>query len=211
MRRWLLSIVVLFAASPALAQQARPSEPLPAFVLDLRGTFMPLSTDPKTSDTLTITPDVLPGRGLGVFGGIHFYPLRRGSFGLGLGGEFLLAGGSDQLTDEMDVPSGPTAHRRIQSLSGQISLNFGHRRGWSYLTAGMGPYYYDTYLDENLPDGPKLMATNFGFGARWFNTSHVAFNVDLRFILSPPAEQAVFSGGRDRQKIMAISLGISLK
>ena len=186
--------------------------PLPLFAVDLRGVFVPLKVDAKTSDTLAIPSYVLPGRGLGLAGGVHIYPFRRGSFGFGLGAEFLVASGSDQDSDPVTgEPVGPDVNRRLRSLTGQVSLNFGGRRGWSYINAGFGPIRYDTYTDEAIPDGPPTMATNFGFGARWFNNKHAAFNLDLRFYLSPPNAQVITSAGRDRQTLMVVSIGISLK
>ena len=124
----------------------------------------------------------------------------------------MFATGSEQASDDLTGdPVGPKVHRRLQSLSGQLSLNVGHREGWSYLTAGAGPAFFDTYIDPNLPDAPSQMATNFGFGARWFNGPHVAFTIDLRFYSLPPSTLILSSGARERQTLTFISLGISLK
>jgi hypothetical protein len=210
MRRLLATLVLLSTAVPALAQQP---ERLPPFVFDARGVFAFLGTDPVTSTSLNVTVDDLAGHGLGLNGGVHVYPLRRPNWALGLGGEVLLAGATKQRFDPIDptVELGPEVHRQIRSLSGQLSFNFGHRHGWSYLTAGIGPLRFDTHLPPSVPDGLKPMTQNFGFGARWFSTPHVALNVDMRFYLTQPANATLLVGGRERATVTVISAGISLK
>ena len=137
MRRLLLTSIFLCAATPAFAQQR---EPIPVFVFDARGAFARLKDDATTADTLGVSVANLPGHGFGVVGGAHFYPLRRGGFALGLGGEVLLVGGShENLDTDGMTPLGPDVRRQLRSLSVQLSLNFGHRQGWSYLTVGDGP------------------------------------------------------------------------
>src|SRR5438552_2030354 len=113
------------------------------FVFDARvavATLKQSETTAASLSTLTsidVTTNDLPGRGLGISGGLHVYPIRTATFAFGIGGELLLVSASRQNKDAMDLPIGPAVKRRLQSLSGQISLNFGHREGWSYLTAGM--------------------------------------------------------------------------
>ena len=109
------------------------------------------------------------------------------------------------------VELGPEVRRRIRSVSAQLSLNSGHRYGWSYLTAGIGPLRFDTHLQSNDPDGVSGLTPNFGFGARWFTREHVAFNMDVRFYQTRPAEATVFVGARERSTVTVISAGISLK
>jgi hypothetical protein len=208
-RLFVLSILVLLCAAPAFAQQ---KDPIPVFVFDARGAFALLKADAVTAETLGVTVADLPGHGLGVVGGLHFYPLRRGGFALGVGGELLLSSASRQSIDVDGVtPLGPEVRRQLHSLSGQLSFNFGHRQGWSYISGGMGPTGFDTYLADTLPDGLQPMTINFGFGARWFNNDHVAFCLDLRFYQTQPADATLVVGGRERQSLMVISAGISLK
>lgn len=211
MHRFALSLLLLSTAAPALAQ-TRPSEPLPLFAFDVRGAFALLKDDLKTVETLALTTADLASDAYGFVGGGHVYVLRRGSFGLGLGGEIFWASGSKQNFDPMTRAAlGPEVQRRLFYPSGQITFNFGHRQGWSYLSAGGGPWTFDTYIAKTIPDSVPQFTTNFGFGARWFNNNHVAFNIDMRFYLSPPNEQIATSAGRDRQTITVLSAGISLK
>lgn len=208
MRRAVLCLIVLCAAAPAFAQ-ARDS--LPVFAVDARGAFVLLKQDPVTASTLGITVGDLATRGLGIVAGAHVYPLRGQKMALGIGGELFLARGVKQNLDAEDLPLGPEVRRQVQSISAQISLNFGHRRGWSYLTVGMGPLSFDTYLAGTLPDGARTMTQNFGFGARWFTRPHVAFTVDMRFYLTQPANPTDVVGGRERHALTVMSAGISLK
>jgi hypothetical protein len=210
MRWFVVALLLLLSATPALAQ-VQPSEPLPLFVIDARGAFALLKRDPVTATTLDISVEGLPTQGLGIAGGAHLYPLRRGGFAFGIGGELLLARAGKQEFDEEDEPLGPEVRRQLQSLSAQLSFNFGHRLGWSYLTAGIGPASFDTYVADTLPDGTKQMTQNFGFGARWFSTPHLAFTVDIRFYLTQPAVPTDVVGGRERKTLTVFSAGVSIK
>jgi hypothetical protein len=209
MRRLVLTWIFLCAAAPAFAQQ---KEPIPKFVFDARGAFALLKTDALTAQTLGVAVADLPGHGFGVVGGFNFYPLRRGGFALGVGAELLLSRGSHQSFDVDGVtPLGPELRRQLHGLSGQLSFNFGHRQGWSYVSVGIGPTGFDTYLVDTLPDGLQPATINFGFGARWFNNEHVAFCLDLRFYQTQPAVPTLVVGGRERKSLMVFSAGISLK
>src|SRR5690606_13889442 len=128
--------------------------------------------------------------------GAQVYPLRRGRFKVGIGGELLMGSGSTQKKDADGQAAGPVVHRRINSVSAQVSLNFGRGAGWSYFTVGSGPFKFESYLDAVTPDGVGASTINFGGGARWFNWRHVAFTVDLRFYLTKPANPTAFTAGR---------------
>jgi hypothetical protein len=208
MRRLVLCLAALFAAAPAFAQ---PRDPLPTAVLDLRGAFVRMKADPVTAQTLGIDAQDLATHAFGLVSGVHVYPLRGRNMALGVGAELFLTRAKKHRLDDDKVPIGPEVRRQVQSLSGQISLNFGHRQGWSYLTAGIGPLSFDTYRAGTLPDGLRTMTQNFGFGARWFTTRHVAFMLDLRFYLTQPADATLVVGGRERQTLTVMSAGISLK
>jgi hypothetical protein len=208
MFRAVLCLALVCACAPAFAQ---PREPLPPLALDARGAFVLLPRDPVTAQTLGVTAADLATHSLGMVFGVHAYPWRGASVAFGVGAELFLARGKKQNFDEEDVPEGPEVRRQIQSFSGQISLNFGHREGWSYLTAGIGPLAFDTYLTGTLPDGPRVMTQNYGFGARWFTKPHVAFTVDMRFYLVGPSNPTDIVGGRERHSVTVMSAGISVK
>ncbi len=206
-------MVALSSASvPAFAQQPpRDTSLLPPVVFDARGTIAMLKQSETTADSFGVRKEELPSKGLGVAGGLHFYPLRRNGFAVGLGGELLLTSAHHQPLDADQMPVGRAIRRRLQSLSGQLSLNFGHREGWSYVSGGMGPVAFDTYFDGDIPDGLRENSLNYGGGARWFNRPHLAFTVDVRLYATKPANPTLIVGQRKRQSVMVISAGISIK
>ncbi|HYN09426.1 MAG TPA: hypothetical protein VES67_18730 [Vicinamibacterales bacterium] len=211
MRSASLSLLfVLLATSPALAQI---QQPIPPFVIDVRGFFAGLGQDPVTAEDLAIDPESLPKRALGGAIGLTFYPIRRQRFALGLGGEGLLARGRSQPVDAEGLPLGPQIERRLQSLAGQLSFNFGHRDGWSYISAGMGPLLFETFLGAEAPQvsPARDMTLNFGGGARWFTSRHLAFCFDLRFYETKPALTTLTNPGRERKRILVLSVGAAFK
>lgn len=198
-------------ANPAFAQQ---QEPLPIAAADLRLFYSGLGQDPVTATDLGIAADRLPTRGLGGVAGLHVYPLRGRSMALGVGGEWMIARGRAQPTDAATgEPVGLPIEQRLISLSPQISLNFGHREGWSYLSAGMGPLSFETFEGDLAPADlpPKKATINMGGGARWFAAPHLAFCFDVRFYLTRPQESVGSHPGRGRSRLLVLSAGISFK
>ena len=214
--RWVVAVAIVFGL--AADAQAQIKRPIGAYVIDVRAFFTPLGQDPTTAGDLGLATTDLPTRGLGGLAGLHLYPLRRESFALGLGVEYLLARGrktpvADPKSDPPVVPTTPVVEQRLVNLSPQVSLNFGHRDGWSYLTAGMGPLSFETFTGtvapQELPE--KKNTINMGGGARWVIASHVAFTFDVRFYLTRPAAETPAHPGRDRSRLRVLSAGISLR
>ena len=207
-------LLMMAVATPALAQVERP---IPPAVFDARLVFAGLGEDEITATALGITAEELPGRGLGLAAGLHFYPIRRQGFAFGIGGELIRVRGSkveslDEDEEPPATPLPPEIRRRLDGLSGQISINFGHRDGWSYLTAGMGPLVFQTYSGEIAPEDPPRKSTiNMGGGARWFLNRHVALNLDARFYLTRPDEPSGATPPRERRRLMFLSVGFSVK
>lgn len=204
-------ILLLLVAGSASAQQLKPIAP---FALDIRGFWSGLGQDPVTAEALSVAATDLPSRGLGVAAGLNVYPFRRGGFAIGIGGEAALARGrAQQLDVTTGEPVGLAITQRLQNLSGQVSLNFGHRNGWSYVSAGMGPLSFATYQGDTAPVDPPLrvMTPNFGAGARWFSNNHLAFCFDIRFYQTTPVEAANSYPPRERTRLLIMSAGISLK
>ena len=143
-------------------------------VADVRGFYTGLGQDPVTATDLQVSSDQLPGRVFGGAVGVHLYPLRKGSFAFGIGGEGVLAGGHAQRAETTTTPAGPIVQQQLRGFSVQISLNFRHRDGWSYLSAGTGQMIFATYLGDTRPadDPPHSSTINLGGGARWFFKSH---------------------------------------
>jgi hypothetical protein len=207
----------LAAATPAGAQERQP---LPPVVVDVRGFYTGLGRDPVTAADLFVGPSALPSRGLGGTAGVTFYPIRRRTVSLGLGAEGILARGSaeaDPADPEEEGEEGavtpPLIHQRILGLSGVVSLNFGHRDGWSYLSAGIGPLSFATYEGDAAPAQapPRQMTLHYGAGARWFAWRHFAFTFDLRFYKTEPEVLTPFYPGRQRSTLRVLSAGVSIR
>jgi hypothetical protein len=207
----LFMCVVCAAARPAAAQPA--PRPLPIAVVDVRGFYTGLGQDVVTASDLQVSSDQLPGRVFGGAVGVHVYPLRKGSFAFGIGGEGVMAGGRAQRAETATAPAGPIVQQRLKGFSLQISLNFGHRDGWSYLSAGTGPMTFATWLGETRPadDPPRSSTINMGGGARWFFKSHLAFTFDVRFYQTRPENSLGSYGARARNQLMVLSGGISIR
>lgn len=205
-------LIVAVVLLPTLAR-AQTNPTLPVFVLDVRAFYSGLGQDPTTAAGIGVEADQLPGRGLGGFAGVHLYPIRGKGIALGVGGEALLARGREQATLPDGTPFGPPIEQRLRSLAGAVSLNFGHRDGWSYVTAGMGPLQFSTFQSETPPADPppNQMTLNYGGGARWFITSHVAFGFDIRFYRTPAQDALPPYPARAANRLLIMSAGISFK
>ncbi len=218
MRAALVAALLVLLAVPVAAQTPvqppvapLPITPLPVLVFDVRGGFTSGGQDGTTAAGLKVAPTDIPGRLRSAVVGLHVYPFRRGGFKLGFGGELLLGSAAGQKKDTTGKAVGPVIRRRLNAVSGQISLNFGKGEGWSYFTAGGGPLKFESYLDEATPDGVGSTTLNYGGGARWFTNAHLAFAVDLRFYLTRPAVATAVTAARERERVFLLSLGISLK
>ena len=206
------------AAPASPAQPAIPAIPVPAerpvsgFVVDARASLAKFGQRPLTAASLGVNAADAPGPGLGGSIGAHLYPLRVGRIALGIGGEVLLARRSRQPIDAAGEDKGPLLKARFFTFSPQVSMNFGHRNGWSYASVGMGTASYETWADTtDMPDR-RVRAINYGGGARWFTSSHLAFTVDLRFYaVSPGLADTITPVARPRQRLMVLSAGASVR
>jgi hypothetical protein len=225
-----LAAALLLAAAPGLAfaqtppavppppPEAEPvirNRPVSGFVVDARGVLAKFGQRPLTATALGVTAADVPGPGLGGSIGAHVYPLRFGRIALGAGGELLLARRSRQPIDTAGEPKGDSLNARLFSVAPQVSLNFGNREGWSYVSAGMGTASFETWPGTETSPDRRVRAINYGGGARWFRSPHLAFTVDLRFYAISPGLAIGTGTGADaerlRQRLMAISAGVSLR
>jgi hypothetical protein len=222
-----LAAALLLAGAPgfAFAQQTPPAAPIPpsvaepvirdrpvsGFVIDARGVFAKFGQRPLTAEALGVTPAELPGPGLGGSLGAHVYPLRLGRVALGAGGEALLARRSRQPVDTAGEPSGPNLNARLFTIAPHVSLNFGNRSGWSYVSTGMGSASFETWPETEDSPGRRVRAIHYGGGARWFRSPHLAFTIDLRFYAISPGLTTDTLAERPRQRLMLLSAGISVR
>ena len=210
MRRFAALVFSLALAPPAAAQQ---TEPIGPFAIDIRGAFARHKAEPSVATALGVQAANLPTRTLGLAAGLHLYPLRSRRVTLGLGGNFVMTRGSRSLETEdaagQSVKS-PAVRRRFTTLSPEISLNFGHRSGWSYISGGMfgRSRLYLEREDAPAAGAPYRTTINYGGGARWFNSEHVAFSVDFRWY--SVAEQPASTGlvAQPRTTLLVLSGGI---
>ena len=207
---------------PTTAAAQDPTPPLPPideriapFVVDARITLPRFKSSAAVADSIGVTESDLPGRGLGLVVGAHVYAVRVRSFALGIGGEWMLrSSASNTIAPAIeDGPDGPTIVTRMTSISPQVSLNFGRRNGYSYLTGGYGFGSLTTELEDDpvadAETNPKIM--NYGGGARWFLRKHLAFALDLRFYKIGAQEAAVERPAYPASTTMVFSAGISTR
>lgn len=201
------------APAPTPAPQVEPlrEAPLPVLALDLRAGFASLGSDTTTAAGLGVASGDLPSRAKTVVVGAHLYLKRSGGFKISIGAEAIRGTASNQRLDSTGNETGPVIRRRLEGFSGQLSLNFGKGKGWSYLTVGGGPMKFESYLDEAKPTRAADTTLNYGGGARWSFKSHLALNIDLRLYLLRPAVATFDAPARARKRIALLSAGISLK
>lgn len=179
------------------AQSEGPPGP---FAVDVRASTGSLPQDASFFPPApTGTP--IPTGALGFDIGGHAYFFRLGPARIGLGVNLIRVGGEASRpaprssTGSPPLARMPQVNTRVRMVTPQLSFNFGSSRGWSYLSAGVGQIAVSTATSEFASDSTSTAATipartreiaalqtiNFGGGARWFNTEHLAFSFDVRF------------------------------
>jgi hypothetical protein len=213
-------LVVAAAAFAATASahhafaQDLPREPIGRFAADVRAAIPRYPDDGATASALVVSEDNLPSRGLGIAAGVNVYPFRLGKVSIGFGGEWLTSKGSKTLEPTTEGgASSPTVTTTFSVLSPQLSLNFGSRNGWSYLSGGIGFASFTTEREDDPvadSDG-RTRSLNYGGGARWFAKEHLAFCFDLRFYRIDPQDAATGRPAYGGRRMMVFSAGVSFK
>jgi hypothetical protein len=215
MRAFCSLVVCLSIAGAASAQQ---TEPIGRFVVDARGLYGRHKIEPSVATELGVGPGNLPTRSWGLIGGAHFYPWRMSKITLGLGGEFVMARGTRTIeiasAGGTTTTASPTVRRHFKSVAPEVSLNFGHRNGWSYISGGLfgvSTLYLDR-ADAPATSVPRRRTLNYGGGARWFTNQHIAFSVDFRWY--SVAQQPPNAAGallQPRTTLLILSGGIGIR
>ena len=149
-------------------------------------------------------------------GGAHVYPLRSRKISLGLGGNFVFARGSRTLeTENADgtTTTSPTVRRHFTAITPEVSMNFGHRSGWSYISGGFfgrSKLYVDR-ADAPATGAPYRNTLHYGGGARWFTSDHLAFSVDFRWYSVDEQLAAPGVTAQPRTTLLVLSGGVSFK
>ncbi len=210
--RNLASLILLTAVVlPGRAAWAQDGadEAIPLYAVDVRAAYAKF----QSRLDLEAVPLFVPSYGLGLNVGAHLYPLRWRTVTFGIGGEFAICLGrrTTPIGDDPDTTLS-TLETRFQSLAPQISLNFGRRQGWSYISGGIGRANYWVRSGGaavvNASD-VNLTAVNYGAGARWFFNAHLAFTLDLRLYSVPPNPATETRYGTPRMHQFVVSSGLS--
>jgi hypothetical protein len=219
LRPFVFAVTLLASAN---ASSAQVKEPIGPFVADVRVASSGLPGDPGWTPLLP-AETVVPSRGLGFDVGAHVNVFRRGSFALGIGASWLTARGSTsppELGDEgtPTVPTSPSVSTRLTSFAPQVSLNFGHSLGWSYLSVGLGRARVES--DATLEGGSTtftpqdsdwVKTINFGGGARWFLNDHIGVGFDLRWHNLGLVPATDTHPGAGRASLLVIGAGVVVK
>lgn len=222
----LVAGLLLLATAPAArAQDPLETQPIGAFVVDARGVMPRFKADPTLAEALNVSQANLPTRGLGYAVGGQWFPLRKGRVTFGIGGEMLVSKASRTLepTTTGGDP-GPTTLRDLSVASPIVSLNFGKRQGWSYISGGVG---YATLTAERkiaerpadiiligtplVESRPHPLTITYGGGARWFVSRHFAVTLDLRFYRIKAQAPGVTRPGVPATTLMVLSAGTAFK
>lgn len=209
----LIALCLTSAPVPSRAQSASITDPGPIgpFVVDVQGSFGRFGSDPQLAASRNVPPEQLPSAGPGLHVGAHWYPLRLKRVTFGLGASLVSA----RATSNPDLEETPTAVpmvTRFTALNPQLSFNFGHKRGFSYISGGIftSTLSVDRQSATRQPS-PGLKTINYGGGARWFAKPRVAFSFDLRFYAVNPAPATAEYLGNPRHTFTVFSAGISLQ
>ena len=216
-RVWcLVPVLALFAPAAAVGQTR---EPLPWYAIDLHAASVGLPTAEGWIPTVAVdTP--IPDRAWGVAAAATVYPFRFGLMTIGFGAAFSTAAGESDALDVVegtDPPELQVVRTRVTSVIPQLSLNFGHKLGWSYLSAGVGPTRVASSASAagSIPAEtvPAIWnrALNFGGGARWFMKPRLGAGFDVRFVkLGSRAASGAVPSAR-RTQMITFSAGISIQ
>jgi hypothetical protein len=205
------SLIALLTSNRALAQEPPPK--IGPFVVDLHATVPRFPQDPQLAQSRAMTLAELPGSGLGVLVGLHFYPLRWRAVTFGLGGEF--ATGRARQTPTAAQTMVRPATERLTTITPQLSFNFGTGNGWSYISGGLGRSTWAVTPQGQegfAADSERLKTISYGGGARWFMKTHLAFSFDARFYAINPGTPFVAGVlGSPRTTLIVIGAGVSVR
>lgn len=206
-----LAILVPAGTAPALAQ---PTGPVGGYVVDVRGSVPFFPTEVDVAAPRELSSAELPAWGVGLEVGAHAYPLRWKGFALGLGASALWT----RRTRRPEVPEGsagdpgPAVTSRLEAFSPQVSFNFGHRMGWSYISGGLGRATLSVSREDRPEEAGEAVKTiNYGGGARWFTRDRLAVSLDLRLYAMNPQPATARTAGHARHTVVVLNAGIAFR
>ena len=220
MRHIVVAILALVVTTPVFAQN---KEPLPRYAIDLHAATVGLPQAEGWVPVVSADTE-LPGRAWGFGGGANFYPFRLGVITFGVGASITTARGKGESLSIVSG-SGATATTRVTpivrtgviNLMPQLSINFGHKLGWSYLSAGAGKSKVTSSADAAgtspaivVPDAWNF-GLNFGGGAKWFMKPHLGASFDARWVKLMSRSPTATLPSAKRTQMWTISAGISIQ
>ena len=98
---------------------------------------------------------------------------------------------------------------RLSGFAPQISFNFGRDEGWSYFSGGLGSARMTSERDDVPVTGTpsRTQMLNYGGGARFFNTPHLAFTFDIRFYAISPRDADGHGAGLPAREVHGAQCG----
>ena len=220
-----LALVVLVASAGAVRAQEPPPRIGP-FVVDLHGVVPTFSDDALLAQSRSLLQPEMPGWGLGLTAGAHVYLPKVLGIVFGVGGELITARSHFEppelpaTSGSTTTPTTPAAPKlrpvteTFNSISPQISMNFGNGNGWSYLSVGIGRSTWAIVPDGATPfpvDEEAIRTINYGGGARWFAKKRLAFSLDVRLYEIDNGTPQFGFPGSPRTLLLVIGAGISIK
>jgi opacity protein-like surface antigen len=204
----ILAVLTVFGSS-AFAQ---PSEPIGRFVGDAHGLTIAFPHDAVTAGARGLESSSLPARGAGFDLGAHVYLWRTRLVTLGAGATLLWSRQTQTPETAAGASPQPSVTTKMGAFSPQVSLNFGTGRGWSYISGGIGNASISiSRSDMPAEDSQTARSLNYGAGARWFFSRHLAFSFDIRFYSVDGKQPAGGSLGFSKKTYFAAGAGISVK
>lgn len=198
-------------SATAAAQTEAPR--IGPFVVDFRGALTNLPNDAALAASRGLNPSELPGTGLGFDAGVHFYLVRWKAMTVGVGGQLTWVRGSYRPPEGAEASFRPVTER-FTTLAPHLSLNFGTGNGWSYVSGGVGGGGWSAVPDgvEHGPaDEERLRVWDYGGGARWFASPHLAFTFDVRVHVVDPGSPFQGRPGSPQTLLLILGAGLSIK
>jgi hypothetical protein len=210
----MLLATALALTAPLRAGAQEPPPPLPHVVLDIRGSVPKFTTEPQLAESRGLLASELPSRGFGGDLGLHLYLFKWKALTVGIGGQVTLTRGVSSPANGATTVGLRSVTERFSSITPQLSFNFGHGNGWSYISGGIGPAQRTLVPAGgaiSVIDEERLRTVNYGGGARWFIKSHLAFTFDVRFHQIDPGTPQLGFAGSPRSTLLVMGGGVSIK
>lgn len=211
-----LGALAMLLASHTTANAQEPPPRIGPFVVDIHGTFPHFPDNAQLAASRGVDQRELPGSGFGIHAGAHVYVYKWKAVTFGLGGEITEARAHESAHQFSPDDSSRAVTERFSHLAPILSFNFGDGDGWSYISGGVGKSKWSVTHDDDpttlAANDERLTTYNYGGGARWFNSQHLAFSIDVRFYdIYPGTPDGSGRPGGPRSRLIIIGAGISLK